>query len=114
MPGTWYSIESALPLISKPSGASSGSSSGAWLPSPYGASSVEADSSTSSTSALDAGVSSAAGASSAAEPAAAACCDAATRRARSASDVTVFCATSSITAMGALSPLRGSVFVMRV
>ncbi len=59
------------------------------------------------------GVSSTTGASSA-SGAGAACCDAATRRARSASDVTVFCATSSITAMGALSPLRGSVFVMRV
>ena len=30
-----------MPLIGKPSGASSGSSSGAWLPSPYGASAVE-------------------------------------------------------------------------
>ena len=36
------------------------------------------------------------------------------RRARLASSVTVFAATSSITAMGALSPLRGIALVMRV
>ena len=98
-----------MPLTGKPSGASFGSSSGAWLPSPYGASSVEVLSSTAS-------VDSAAGAASSAGAGAAAfcCCYAATRRARSASSVTVRCATSSITAMGALSPLRGSVLVIRV
>jgi hypothetical protein len=35
-------------------------------------------------------------------------------RAASASAVTVFSWTSSMTAIGALSPLRGSVFVIRV
>ena len=37
-----------------------------------------------------------------------------TRRARSASEVTVFSLTSSMIAIGALSPLRGIVLMMRV
>ncbi len=129
-----------MPLIGKPSGASDGSASGAWLPSPYGASAVGGAllgrglRPASAASVLDALVSAAvavapsasstafspavgpvssAGAA-AAGAAAGRRCDPATRRARSASSVTVFCDTSSITAMGALSPWRGSVLVMRV
>ncbi|COX42029.1 Uncharacterised protein [Mycobacterium tuberculosis] len=41
-------------------------------------------------------------------------CAAATRRARLASEVTVFSRTSSITAIGALSPLRASILMIRV
>ena len=128
-----------MPLIGKPSGASDASASGAWLPSPYGVSVVEvlssAEASEASTaSVLEALVSaevavapsasstafspavgpvSSAGATTAQwRPVGAA--TPATRRARSASAVTVFSATSSMTAIGALSPLRGSVLMMRV
>ena len=45
---------------------------------------------------------------------AAAPCEPAERRARFASSVTVFCWISSMTAIGALSPLRGIVLVIRV
>src|SRR5918996_3439814 len=127
--GVWYSFESSLPLTVKPSGAEP-SAAGAAESGPYGPSADSADDSSGSsanvtTSALTS-ASAAAGASAFLAPAFLAGAFlagaffatflAARRVAPSASPTTCSASgsTSSITAKGALSPLRGPILTIRV